>query len=48
MLSKAQCAATKLKETKVLLSIGDLAAEQLKNGQFIFLPLKQEGLFEVT
>ena len=28
-------------------NIGDLPPNQLKNVQFIFLPLEQEGVFEV-
>ena len=30
-----------------LQNIGDLPPNQLKNVQFIFLPLEQEGVFEV-
>merc|ERR1712240_450347 len=41
-------AATKLQEKGVLQSIGELPANQLKNVQFIFLPLEQDGLFEVS
>jgi len=41
-------AATKLQEKGVLLSIGDLPPNQLKNVQFIFLPQEQEGVFEVS
>ena len=41
-------AATKLKEKGVLLGIGDLPADQIKNVQFVFLLLEQEGFFEVS
>jgi len=41
-------AATRLQERGVLQSIGELPDNQLKNVQFTFLPLEQEGVFEVS
>jgi len=41
-------AATKLHDKGVLLNIEGLPEAQLKNVQFVFLPLEQEGMFEVS
>merc|ERR1711874_855415 len=40
--------ATKLANKGVLMKIDGLPAAQLKNVQFVFVPLEQDGLFEVS
>ena len=40
--------AVKYAATKPPSGIGDLPADQIKNVQFVFLLLEQEGFFEVS
>ena len=46
--SALKYAATKLHKKGILLTIEGLPQAQMKNVQFVFLPLEQEGVFEVS